>query len=1253
MFPVTLRSRERVNISVVDSVYLYAPLVEDSYGYAVPYPEPDEDTEVGEEGNDGSYSPGSIIIEDNAASAKKICVAPSNDCSLPDLDIASPESSCSLELGKPSVLSSSSLSSGPLSVRSENASDDVPYELSALSQTRHTPPPRFTQFNFRKRRSRGTPKNSPKVNMLSIKEVARRKQDEKPPKKVAKLVGTDDADGELENTKDDLTSMEMASTEAQTDAEFVEDEETVNLMPQNIIIKAFARSKSEPCLTASKKSVSFVTRDNYISDGEEANEITTPISEGAKKRMSRAKKRFSSKGMIDASKITDSLKLLRVRLGLDPDGTNAEGIEAVGVLNNEIEVKTKHKTLTTIKNKLIRKIASSPVRSNKSAESDRPVTALSNVNIGDTGIKVTEDNCSTTALRGSPLSTRSSSIQEVEEAGASSKATSLPLNIPTTTTETTVHSAKQCHDAPTVHKFFNFSLGRRKTQKNKVEVVRSSDEQEEQITTVNDLSKITNMPQESYFQTLDNMGKMSPAIRNIGNKYKLFPKIRRVVVPKDPETQFQTTFDKGNRQESIGIEEDPEKNDLLPVQSDFDVSVKRSEDFNQGNNEEYTAKEEVPSLYAPNEGDQNKPLIKRTKKSTNVAIDTKELEVRKPNAKKPSSQKKQLKKTRSITQRLRRIWSSRDKVTKSEHRLLIDENKSSESVGDELDGSQEKDGSQRRRDKLTTHSDTSTVQMNKSEKHPPGDGMVTSQSAGALAYPVSAESSTSLSDEDNHLKALGIESPRNINQNCDNSQLDAIFRLQNFVHSFTQSENDVSGNAGCVPPQNVEPQIKRKEMSSKTVQLSTSSSTSATEPCVESEDANLEFPIPNYEKDKEARKVEDIKMDVVEQEGGRIVTISGDGKDRKPRRVQPTRVLMQHESMQTDPEDEHDDVFETETPKDDEGSGKTAVSDPASTIVMHCQIMHQNEEIFHPYDRSLDFLEAKKNIMEDQMNNILKEPRFQYGEQKLDSMEMDVTNVLDNNKIQSAGNEENKENELVMKNKSRWTRHNSAPAQVGKKISSFPRFGTSSLDFNDSSLDKWDMMKLILEETQAIYLSEFGNLDLESPRPIPISDQQAQRPFDYDESFSAGSSASTASASETKDMETGDLEEDDGSSVQPSQNTSSFGNLQPEDDITDVVDKSFIAANDDPYGSAPVPSPCNPYEAQTNISGISMSTLSNSLGRLEAFGDKGGSGEKRKQSERATPTKDEHRGRKVRLESPESDDEGPPRARRVLRHEKS
>ena len=391
------------------------------------------------------------------------------------------------------------------------------------------------------------------------------------------------------------------------------------------------------------------------------------------------------------------------------------------------------------------------------------------------------------------------------------------------------------------------------------------------------------------------------------------------------------------------------------------------------------------------------------------------------------------------------------------------------------------------------------------------------------------------------------------------------------------------------------------------------------------------FPIPNY--DKGAKKVEDIKMDVVEENGGKKFTISGDGKDRKPRRVKPTRILMQHESMQTDPEDEHDDVFENETLKDDEGSGKTAVSDPTSTIVMHCQIMHQNEEIFHPHDGVFDFLEAKKNVMESQENNVLKDPRFQYGEQKLDPMEIDVTNVLDNNKVQSTGNEENKENELVMKNKARWTRHNSAPVQVGKKFSSFPRFGTSPLDFNDSSLDKWDMMKLILEETQAIYLSEFGNLDLESPRPIPISDQQAQRPFDYDESFSAGSSASTASALETKDMETGDLEEEDGSSVQPTQNTSSFGNPQPEDNITDVMDNSFITANDDPYGSAPVPSPCNPHEVQTNISGISMSTLSNSLGRLETFGDKGGSGEKRKQSERATPTKDEHRGRKVRLES--------------------
>ena len=1219
--------------------------MEDNYGYAVPYP---EDTEVGVEGNNGSYLPGSIIIEDSAASAKKICVVPPNDCSLPDLDIASPESSCSLELGKPSILSSSSLSSGPLSVRSENASDDVPYELSALSQTRHTPPPRFTQFNFRKRRSRGTPKNSPKVNMLSIKEVARKQQDEKQPKKVAKLVGTDDADGEVGNKRDDLVSMEMASTETQTDAEFVEGKETVNLMPQNIIFKAFARSISEPCLATSKKSVSFVTRDNYISDGEEANEMSTPISEGAKKRMSRAKKRFSSKGMIDASKITDSLKLLRVRLGLDPDGTNAEGVEAVGVLNNEVEVKTKHKTLTTIKNKLIRKIASSPVRSNKSAESDRPVTALSNVNIGDTGIKVTEDNCSTTALRGSPLSTRSSSIQEVEEAGASSKSTSHALNIPTPTTETVASTAKQCHDVPTVHKFFNFTLGRRKIPKNKVEVTGSNDEQDEPVTTVNNLSNITNLPQESYFETLDNMGKMSPAIRNIGNKYKLFPKTRRVVAPDDQETQLQNTFDKDRIHESGGIEETPEKDALLPVQSDG-VSVERSQDMD----EEYEAKEEMPSTYAPNEGDQKKPLIKRTKKSTNVAIDTKELEVRKPNAKKPSSQKKPLKKTKSITQRLRRIWSSRDKVTKSEHRLLIDENKSSESVGDAVDESQEKGESQDRRVKLTTHSDTNTVQMNKSEKHPSGNGMASSQSAGALAYPVSAESSTS--EEENHLNALGIESPRNINQNCDTSQRDAIFRLQNFVHSFTQSENDVFSNAGCTPRQNVQPQIRRKAMSSKTVQLSTSSSTSATEPCLESEDANIEFPIPNYENDKEARKVDDIKMDVVEQEGERKFSMSGDGKDRKPRRVQPTRVLMQHETMQTDPiEDENDEVFEADTPKGNKGSDKSATLDPTSTIVMHCQVMHQNGDIFHPNDKSLDFLEAKNNIMEGQKNNILKEPRFQYREQKLDSVEMDVTTVP-NNKILSNGKEENKENELnesVIKNRARWTRHNSAPVQVEKKLSSFPRFGTSPLDFNDSSLDKWDMMKLILEETQAIYLSEFGNLDLESPRLIPIGDQQAQRPFDYDESFSAGSSASTASASETKDMETGDFEEEDDSSVQPSQNTSNLSCPQPEDNITDLMDKNFIAENDDPCGSAPVPSPCNPYEVQTNAAGISASTLSSSLGRLEAFGDKGGSGGKRKQSELATPLKDEHRGRKVRLESPESDDEGPPRARRVPPHEK-
>ena len=1217
--------------------------MDDSYGYAVPYPGNDEDSEASDSSNVGTYSPGRIILEGNGGSAMKNCLVPSTDSSLPELNIASPESSCSLELGRPSVLSSSSLSSGPRSARSENASDDVPYELSALSQTRHTPPPRFTQFNFRKRRSRGTPKNSPKVNMLSIKEVFRKTPDDKPPKKVAKLVGTDDLDTEVGNKRDERAAMEMATTESQTDAEYVEDQGTVNLMPQNIIIKAFARSKSEPCLTTSKKSVSFMTKDNYISDSEEVNGMSTPISEGAKKRMSRARRRFPSKGMIDASKITDSLKLLRMRLGSDPEGTGAEGTEHYVGLSNDVEVKTKHRTLATIKNKIIRKISLSPAKGSKVTGEQMavPVTTLSNANIGDTGIRVTEDNCSTTALRGSPLSTRSSSIQEIEEADVSSKSTSHLLTI---AAETTEFAAKPNQNTSSVQKFFSFRLGRKKLQKNKVQVVtKINDDHIEQLNACVESDIPEKRPQQSYFQILDNMGKMSPAIRNIGNKYKLFPKnsddsittdqekdgASNTSCPKNTEMAQYSTKCEVQLKNGGNTDENQMESTLHPVSSDFDAHQHVDEEFDT----EFESRE-ISGTYAPNEGDQNKPLIKRTKKSTNVAINTKELDVRKPNSKKPSPHKKPLKKTKSITQRLRRFWSSRDKVTTSEDGLEMEEVKSSESLEESKNETGYRHTGEGKRGKLMTHSDTSTAQMGDNHIFTERNEMATSKSAGDLVYPLSTESSTS--EEINQLNIQPSHSPRNMNQNCENSQLDAIFKLQNFVHSFTQSESDVSFRLDLTSPRNTEPTIRRKDITGQIVKLSTSSSRSTPEPFLENEDANLEFPILNYKKRTTTgsdNKVEHTEMDVADEDERRL-DVNGDVKNRKPRRIQPVRV--QHESMQTDPVDtENDEVFEAFKPSCE----ALSVREP-TTIAMHCQIQQQNENVFHPYDLN-DDSQTVKHKFEGEGSRILNKPKYR---DQLGSMEMDTTSDVDNkaNRI-----EENKENESAMKKRARWVRYNSAPAFEEKKPTGLPRVNTTPLHVRDSSLDKWDMMKLILEETQAIYLAEFGNLDLESPPNAPLSAQQTQRPFDYDESLSAGSSASTDSASETKDMETGDLEENDivhhqvsGSNVYPSRMDSHF------------EDKGFGTTSSDAYINAPVPSPVNPQEVQPVITEISLSSLSSSLSRMEAFGEKGGSGEKRKQSEVTTPTKDEQPGRKVRLESPESDEEGPPRARRVLRQEK-
>ena len=1232
-------------------------VVANSYEYAVPYT--DENKDASESSNGRSFSPGGIVVEDGVMCTRNNCISPSSDLSLLELDIASPESSFSIEVGKPSVLSSSSFSnSGPGSGRSENASDDVPYELSALSQTRHTPPPRFTQFNFRKRRSRGTPKFSPTSNVLSAKGVVKKSQEnENPPKKVAKLVGTDD----LENTMHNHTALKVATVEAQTDAQFIEDARTVNLTPQNIIIRAFARSSSEPCLATAKKSVSFVTKDNYISDAEEMTEMVK-ISEGARKRMSRAKRRFPSRGIIDASKITDSLKLLRVRMGLDPDGTHSEGVGAIAELNNQVEVKTKAKTLATIKNKFIRKIASSPVRQHKTKdeEIERPVTALSNVNIGDTGIQVTEDNCSTTALRGSPLSTRSSSVLEVDEAGCSNKVAPLPpVPAESTSMSSVVSDTKVSQNSPPFHKlpFFTFSLGRKKSHKNKVQETKSHDEATNDVEKNLSVSEIksVHLPEKSYFQTLDNMGKMSPAIKNIGNKYKLFSRSHATVPPdvcikdfveksnamssprKDSDlflTPFQSFVEKDVGKSNKGTDsQSPTVASLHAVQSHVDVSVEAAE-ISKGDIKEEPAMalskdtEEGEAVqtggsYAPNEGDQNKPLIKRTKKSTNIAIDKDAvIQVRNPNAKKPSKQKKYLKKTNSITQRLRRIWSSRNKVSKSEQGLETEAALAQE------------ESSQDRRDKLATISDTVTAQAMQTGQPLAEAEMLTSKSASALVYPVSAESSTS--DEGGQVRTLDIDSPKNINQNCDNLPIDAIFRLQNFVHSFTQSETDVSYEVfSPEPTNNTVPEIKRKEMSDKTVQLSGSSSIGITEPCLQSEDANLDYPVrmgsDQNRTDGGAVEVEDMDTELT------------DKHSKPPRRICPTRVPVHDELMQTEQIQDENDVFETEP---EESRNKDA------PIVMHCQIEQQNREIFRPDNGFLDSFYSKQ-IKGDNFN-CFKEPTFLRKEQIFDPMEMGALDIMGNEKYENVRNKEN----MAMKSgagKIKWSRCNSAPPgtmELGAmKRGGFPRYNTTLVDPNDSSLDKWDMMKIILEETEAVFRpkEDLVNLNFISPRPVPFNKKNVRRPFDYDESFSTGSSTSTSSADEVRDMETGDLEDEmsGSSSLTPG----SLGSLQ--DHPGDPLNKSFVTSHDDLYGRAPIPSPSDPNEVDPSYSSISMSSLNDSLSRLESLADRGGSGEKRKQSEVATSTKDENQGSKVRLESPELDEDGPPRARRVLRPEKS
>ena len=346
-----------------------------------------------------------------------------------------------------------------------------------------------------------------------------------------------------------------------------------------------------------------------------------------------------------------------------------------------------------------------------------------------------------------------------------------------------------------------------------------------------------------------------------------------------------------------------------------------------------------------------------------------------------------------------------------------------------------------------------------------------------------------------------------------------------------------------------------------------------------------------------AVKVEE--MEVTDQEQKKTNSFD---KYKQPRRIYPTRVPVHHESMQTEPEN---NVAKTEPQnQDDEPNVLT------ETTIMQCQIEPPNGETFRPYDGFLDSIfPSQKQDWGDEYD-FFKEPKFLLNGKKMDPMEMDIMEILNNKKYEDDVDKEN------VAGKNKWNRCNSAPAglmtQHLKNGCSFPHNNTLSLDPNDSSLDKWDMMKTILEETEAIFkpMAEFGS-------PVSFNEENVRRPFDYDESFSPVSSTSTNSAAEVRGMETGDLESES-TEISESDSGGQFNN-------------SFALFHDDLYGQAPIPSPNDPNERSSAISSISVSSLNDSLSRLAC---RGGSGEKRKQSEVATPTKDENRGRKVRLESP-------------------
>ncbi len=1104
-------------------------------------------------------------------------------------EIISPQSVVSSEASYPyNVMSNSSLSgkSNVSSVKSGNQSDEVPYELSALSYTRSTPPPRF---NFRKRRSRGTSKDSP-----IVKELAQASDtNDNPPAKLAKV------ESSSESTETEQT--DVNSKESQTDAKvIIEDGLPENMDPEDTVIRvAISRSRSEPSLSPSEKHVTFLSRDSYMSEEEENQ--TTPITSPAKKRLSRTRRPFASKRPIDANKITDSLKLLRIRFGIEapqePDIKIEEGTEE----RNEDEStekdekkdpmnkKPKGKRLAgRIKESFLSHVRDSPMRSRKLKTASRNVLETEpEVPLDDTERTVSEDNYSTMALKGSPTPTRASTSQEKED-------------------KTTADKPKES-DSPPMHKkpFFTFGLWSKKKQK-----AHHIDDPKDASSDPIELPEF--MPpkpiQQTYFQTLGRMGKMSPAITNISTKYQLFssdPAVNKVPISQteSPASEstlqskldsslFITTFQgfaetERMKRERMDSEVSQKSAPLHFSVASTDVSqpvTSASSDSQQGGDTtspenratspregtascspdllkhasvmkegEETSKNEqddasCPTLqatsayYAPNEGDQYRPKVKRTTKSTNVALNENVnfYENKKPNKRK----KKNVTKSKGFGHQLRKIFSPNKKSTSDDG---FEGDNSSSGEENEPCIEEYRKEAEEKRSKLLAVSEPIASDIVKEAQSQESTGH--SKSALALqnvSSPVIKNTDEQVAcDSQEVCDDVACNSSQN-NSNHD-EQADTMLSLQNEVlkalaKSKELFKDDLPQELQNISIENLAPCIRRKDRTARAVHLSGSSAesgireiSSVNAVSYEDDKANLNFPKRNPSSDEmeidnpdipESTSINTTK--VVSEKGPRRVVPT-----KISRRVVPTKV-SQFDSMQVDVKnDENDNVFkDTEMSKSNgplqeiKGNQKDmADNDFNPTVAMMYNVQEPSTKIYDPYSSLNQFYKDQKK--DDNMDVIEHTPdkKSRRGTEKMDTDYIEILNQEKYEKLMDftsdEGDKENMSGSSPAIKKNKWSRWNSAPPNEMMKSKSnepkkFDRYMSANLDINDSSLDKWDLMKVVLADAENIYFREFGTSNLSTPSPSQTSQDRAKRPFNYDESLSAGSCSSTDSAPETE-----------------------------------------------------------------------------------------------------------------------------------------